>query len=657
MSQFQALISKLTNIAALKNPRTYIIAILLAIVLFLIDVWLLSTLSAVVLKIYYNGLQALGQNVPGIPSPAWYFLHPLGVSQAWIKHMSGQPLSAPQVFTGWLIANALIAVGAFIAYCSASRKVNISSNSPGGTSRFLKPLEAVNYLNYRYAPGIIFGELNVFGHRPVILKPNAPGNRNVAVFGPPGSMKSAGYMRNNLFQAVRSGWSVVVTDPKGELVRDYYNYFVKKDYTVKVFNLVSMLNSDRWNPLAEVNDDISAQNFCNVVIANTSVPGRKGGDPFWDRAEMNLLKALVLYIVHELPPNNRNIGSLYSVLACGDSKELDNLFAGLPPTHPSRLPYNLFLETSGTVRSGVIIGLGTRLEVFQNRLVRELTADNDIDLESPGKQKCAYFCIISDTESSFDFLASLFFSFLFIKLTKLADRQKKGVLEVPVNFLMDEFCNISGIPDFDKKISTMRGRGIACSVIFQNIPQLMRTYPDCTWEIILGDCDYWLILGTREKASASYISDIIGQTTVEKKSDTSLKGIDGMFNPWAGKITRAPEKRALIDLAEVGRIDPDECILRLANGQIIKLRKMHYTKYPWARELEPEHIEDYLPEWAERFIEIKQGKPVETDVECRQEPDEQGETEAGAGAQSPQRRKGRTKQQPQHDYRQETFWN
>ena len=652
MSQLQAVAYKAAN-NIISNYRIYTIA-LLVMVIYFIDVWLLSSLSAGVLKIYYNGLSVIGQAVPDIPSPAWYFQHPLQVTLAWTKHIFGYPLSTPQVFKGWLAANLFIGVIIVVAYSAAKRKDRIGDT--GGTSRFISSGETKRYLAYKYMPGIIFGQV---GTKPVILKPNAPGNRNVAVFGPPGSMKSAGYMRNNLFQAVRSGWSVIVTDPKGELVRDYKNYFVKKDYTVKVFNLVSMLNSDRWNPLAEVNDDISAQNFCNIVIANTSVPGRKGGDLFWDRAEMNLLKALVLYVVHELPPNNKNLGALYTLLACGDSKELDNLFAGLSPTHPSRLPYNLFLETSGTVRSGVIIGLGTRLEVFQNRLVRELTADDDIDLELPGKEKCAYFCIISDTESSFDFLASLFFSFLFTKLTKLADRQKNGVLEVPVNFLMDEFCNISGIPDFEKKISTMRGRGIACSVIFQNIPQLMRTYPDRTWEIILGDCDYWLILGAREKASAGYISDIIGNTTVEKQSDKRPKGIEGVINPWEGSITTSPEKRALMDLAEVGRMDMDECILRLSNGQVIKLKKMHYTKYPWARELEPQHIEEYLPEWAARYIE--QDRLVEAGQDARdddgQERDETEARQEESGRSSSQRRTRRSRERPQPDHQQESFWS
>jgi type IV secretion system protein VirD4 len=603
-------VSRFRSFAVHGQALRIILAAVAAVAVYFLDVWLISSLVAFVVNLYYQGISAFTHAVPEIPPASWYFSHPFRVGVAYVQYIFGRPLSAPYVFHGWAFVNAVAALVVFAVRRGAfGKKALLSPDTPGGTARFVDPAELKNYFSFSYSPGIVFGRANVFGMKPVVLKPGAPGNRNVAVFGPPGSMKSAGYIRNNLFQAVRSLWSVIVTDPKGELVRDFRSWFEKKGYIVKVFNLVSMLNSDRWNPLSEVVDDISAQNFVNVVIANTAVPGRKGGDPFWDRAEMNLLKALVLYVVHELPPNNRSLGNLYQLLACGDSNELDKVFVGLPYNHPAKLPYNLFLETSGTVRSGVIIGLGTRLEVFQNRLVCELTAESDIDLELPGKEKCAYFCVLPDTDSTFNFLASLFFSFLFIKLTRYADRQKKGVLPVPVNFLLDEFCNIPPIPDFEKKVSTMRGRGIACSIIFQNIPQLMQVYGNNTWEVILGDCDYWLVLGAKEKATAGYVSEIIGRTTVEKVSDSRPKGLEGKLNPWAGKVSVSPDARPLMDLSEVSRLEQDECILRVADGRIVKIKKMLYTLYPWAKELRPVHVESYLPEWAERYLE-REGRLV-----------------------------------------------
>ena len=161
----------------------------------------------------------------------------------------------------------------------------------------------------------------------------------------------------------------------------------------------------------------------------------------------------------------------------------------LPKGHPAKAPYNIFKQAGDKVRGGVIVGLGARLQVFQNELICQITNRNDIDLVLPGKEKCAYFCITSDQDSTFDFLASLFFSFLFIKLVRFADAEGvDGQLPIPVNFILDEFPNIGAIPDFKKKISTVRSRNIAVSVIFQNLAQLRNRYPNDEWQEILGNC-------------------------------------------------------------------------------------------------------------------------------------------------------------------------
>jgi type IV secretion system protein VirD4 len=447
---------------------------------------------------------------------------------------------------------------------------------------------------------------------PVILRPDVKSNLNVAVFGPPGTGKSAGYIKNNIMQAVISGWSIVITDPKGEMFKEYAVWLEKRGYIVKIFNLKDMLNSDRWNPLLEVHDGISAQDFCNVIMSSTSAPARKGGDKdFWEIAELNLLKAMVLYVVNELSPEQRNLGVLYTMLASGDSRQLDQVFSVLPMDHPAKMPYNLFCESTGTVRTGVIMGLGNRLGVFQEKLVRELTAvsnkNESIDLTLPGKKKCAYFCVMPDSKSTFDFLASLFFSFFFMDLMDLADSNKSNKLDVPVNFLLDEFCNIPAIPDFTKKLSTMRSRGIACSIIFQNIPQLKSRYPYEMWEIILGDCDYWLLLGSKELDTSKYISEILGPTTIEQVNETKPKGLKGI-NPFEGSIKKGPAKRMLMDPSEVGRLQTDEALLRISDGRMMKIKKMLYIYHPFAPELEDRHISEYKPAWAVEYAR-RQGLP------------------------------------------------
>ncbi len=582
---------------------------------FIADAAILGALSDGIVKSVSNAVAS----VKGIPSsdlvdPGWFLTHPFQAAWIFFRHIMGTPINVTAVFNTWIGLNAACALGFAARVVHKKYAMLKAKRTEAGTSEFVEPEKVKNIFSYSYGPGIMFGGIgsNIAKLKPVILRPDVKSNLNVAVFGPPGTGKSAGYIKNNIMQAVINGWSIVVTDTKGEMVKEYAVWLEKKGHVVKIFNLKDMLNSDRWNPLLEVHDGISAQDFCNVVIASTSAPARKGGDQdFWKTAELNLLKALTLYVINELPPNQRNLGVLYLMLASGDSKQLDQIFSNLLPDHPAKLPYNLFVESSGTVRTGVIMGLGNRLGVFQEKLVRELTAVYDknetIDLTLPGKQKCAYFCVVPDSRSTFDFLASLFFSFFFMDLMDLADSNESGRLDVPVNFLLDEFCNIPGIPDFTKKLSTMRSRGIACSIIFQNIPQLEQCYPNKMWEIILGDCDYWLLLGSKELDTSKYMSDIIGPSTIEIAQETRPKGLKGI-NPFEGHVRTGPTKRMLMDPSEVGRLNPDEALLRISDGRMLSLKKMLYIYHPYASELEERHISKYRPPWAKDYAR-REGLP------------------------------------------------
>lgn len=301
------------------------------------------------------------------------------------------------------------------------RNLTYSDKGTYGTSGFMDDVEMLQVLelvsDITKSRGVILGLL--YG-KAVCLPENTRMNRNVAVFGASGSMKSRAYARNVVFQCVARGESLIITDPKSELYGDLCNYLIANGYIVRVFNLINPENSDSWNCLAEIEgQEIMAQLFSDVIIKNT---GSTKGDHFWDNAEMNLLKALVLYVDQGFPPEGKNIGQVYKLLTLNSEKELNSLFDMLPITHPAKAPYNIFKQASDTVRSGVIIGLGTRLQVFQNKLIRQITSYNEISLTQPGKEKCAYFCITSDQDSTFDFLSSLFMSFVFIKLVRYADK-------------------------------------------------------------------------------------------------------------------------------------------------------------------------------------------------------------------------------------------
>ncbi len=487
------------------------------------------------------------------------------------------------------------------------RNLTYSDQGTYGTSGFMTDTEMREVLEL--APdiaenrGVILGKL--YG-KAVCLPEKTRMNRNVAVFGASGSMKSRAYARNVVFQCVKRGESLIITDPKSELYADLCLYLEGNGYTVRVFNLINPENSDSWNCLAEIGGnaaedrgdmEIMAQLFCDVIIRNTGTPK---GDHFWDNSEMNLLKALVLYVAYGFPPEGKNIGQVYRLLTMNSEKELNSLFDLLPVAHPAKAPYNIFRQASDTVRSGVIIGLGTRLQVFQSKLIRQITSHNEISLTQPGYEKCAYFCITSDQDSTFDFLSSLFMSFVFIKLVCYADKYGDGGrLPVPVHILADELANGGcTIANLTKKISTIRSRQLSISCIFQNLPQMQNRYPLNQWQEIIGNCDTQLFLGCTDELTAEFISNRTGEVSVAVSSQAK------QLNTWRisdytpeYRETRSIGKRKLLTPDEVLRLPLDEALIILRGQKVLKVEKYDYTLHPESRKLKESRTSDHIPEW------------------------------------------------------------
>lgn len=481
----------------------------------------------------------------------------------------------------------------------SERNLTYSEKGTYGTSGFMTDSEMSGVLELvsrvSDSRGVILGTLH---GKAVCLPEKTKMNRNVAVFGASGSMKSRAYARNMIFQCVRRGESLIITDPKSELYADTRNYLEDSGYVVKVFNLINPENSDSWNCLAEIEgQEIMAQLFCDVIIKNT---GSAKGDHFWDNAEMNLLKALVLYVDQGFPPEGKNIGQVYKLLTMNSEKELNGLFDLLPITHPAKAPYNIFRQASDAVRGGVIIGLGTRLQVFQNGLIRDITSHDEISLTLPGKQKCAYFCITSDQDSAFDFLSSLFMSFVFIKLVRYADKYGDGgSLPVPVHILADEIANGGcTIADLTKKISTIRSRNLSISCIFQNLPQMQNRYPLNQWQEIIGNCDTQLFLGCTDQMTAEFISDRSGEVSIAVSSRAK------QLNTWRVsdytpeyRETHSVGKRKLLTPDEVLRLPLDEALIILRGQKVLKVGKFDYTLHPESKKLTPCRACDHMPEW------------------------------------------------------------
>ena len=484
-----------------------------------------------------------------------------------------------------------------------------SAKGTYGTSGWMSRKEMAGVLDLvpdlRKHKGVVLGMLD---NKAVCIPENPHINGNLAVYGSSGSMKTRSFCMNRILQAAVRGESLIISDPKSELYEKSSEYLRDQGYCVKVFNLVNPENSDSWNCLSEVEgQELMAQLFVDVIIKNTINNGK--GDHFWDSCEMNLLKALVLYVDQSYAEQNRNIGEVYRLLTLSGESDLDSLFENLPPTHPANAPYSLYKQASDTVRSGVIIGLGSRLQVFQSELIKKITTRDEIDLELPGKERCAYFLVTSDQDSTFDFLASLFLSFCFIKLVRYADKNcEGGKLPVPVHVLGEELTACGTIPDLSRRLSVIRSRNISMSCVFQNLAGLQNRYPLNLWQEILGNCDAQLFLGCTDELTAEFISSRTGLASVSVSSKSKQLGTWRISNYTPEyRETSGVGKRPVLTPDEVLRLPIKQALVIIRGQKVLKVDKMDYSKHPEASKLCSCKASAHIPEW--RRLEQEQSKP------------------------------------------------
>jgi len=432
-------------------------------------------------------------------------------------------------------------------------------------------------------------------------------NNNIIVYGAPGTGKSQGFVKPFIFQAAERGESIILVDPKSEFYEAFSDYLRNKDYVVKVFNLLDKENSDGMNCFSVLeNDSNLVQSIAEIIINNTSNVKEKMD--FWEKSEKNLLMALLHYVSTQtdefnntLPIEQRSIGTIYRMLATNNIAAFDTMFKKLPKGHPALPPYGIFKQANPQILGNIIIGLGSRLNVFQDRLVDRITMYNDIDLELPGKQKCAYFCVISDQESSMEFMSSMFFSLMFVRLSDYA--RKYGVnrkLPVSVNVVLDEFCNCGKLFDFKKVLSTARSRGINIQIIIQSIAQLADRYQRTEWQEIVGNCDCQLFLGCNDQMTAEFISKQCGDMTV--RVNNSVIPMTPLFSPVLHSTrpythNKTSTGRALMLPDEVRRLNSEESIVLVRGQKPLKLNKITPDEHPAFNKLSYSKVTDYIPKW------------------------------------------------------------
>ena len=494
-----------------------------------------------------------------------------------------------------------------------SRNLIYSTKGTYGTAGFMPKKEVTEVLDLvgdvKKHGGTILGKLD---GKAVCVPRETRLNANLAVYGASGSMKTRAFCINRILQSAADDRreSLIITDPKSELYEKTSEYLRSKGYEVKVFNLVTPEASDSWDCLGEIEgEELMAQLFCDVIIKNT---GSERGDHFWDSAEMNLLKALVLFVERGYPEGRKNIGEVYKLLTLSSETQLNAMFSRLEATHPAKAPYAIFKQASETVRSGVIIGLGSRLQVFQNKLIRDITSYDEIDLELPGKKPCAYYCITSDQDSTFDFLSSLFLSFVFIKLVRYADKHcPDGKLPVPVHVLGEELTACGVIPDLSRKISVIRSRNISMSCVFQNLAGLQNRYPYNQWQEILGNSDIQLFLGCVDELTAKYISDRSGEVSINVTSKAKQLGTWRVsdYTP-EYRETSGVGKRKLLTMDEVLRLPIHRALVIIRGRKVLQVDKFDYTSHPEADKLIPCKASEHISEWSKNPREELMDLPV-----------------------------------------------
>lgn len=405
---------------------------------------------------------------------------------------------------------------------------------------------------------------------------------NILVVGGSGAGKSRGFALPNIMQCC---CSMVITDPKAELLRKTGGLLEKKGYEVRVFDLINPDTSFCYNPFEYVHDDKDVLRLISNLIQNTTPKGSQSSDPFWEKSETALLQALMLYLLHEAPPEEQNFAMIMEMLGSAQVKEededyespLDILFDRLEMRDPDSIAvkqYHIYKQAAGKTAKSILISVGVRLAAFNLPQIAKLTNTDELDLSSMGERKVALFCCIPDADTSLNYLVGMIYSQLFQTLYYMADRVHGGALPVPVNCIMDEFPNVSLPNEFEKILATCRSRSIYCSIIIQNMSQLKALFKD-SWESLVGNCDEFLYLGGNEKETHKYVSELLGKETIDTNTYGQTKGKSGSYS------TNFQQRgRELLQPDEVRMLDNQNALLFIRGERPILDAKYDLMKHP-----------------------------------------------------------------------------
>ena len=457
--------------------------------------------------------------------------------------------------------------------------------------------------------------------------PRTARNKNVLVIGGSGSGKTRYLLKPNLMQCHSS---YVITDPKGSLLIECGHLLEKKKYQIRFFNTINFKKSLHYNPFHYIHSEKDILKLANVLITNTD-GGQKSGDPFWRNAEMLLYCALMGYIFYEAPPHEQNFNTLVAMINAMEVREdddnfknpVDLLFDALEekdPDHFAVRQYHKYKLAAGKTAKSILVSAGARLAPFDIAELREILSYDELELDTLGDRKTALFLIMSDTDSTFNFLISMIYTQLFNLLCEKADDVYGGRLPVHVRCLIDECANIGQIPNLEKLMATIRSREISACLVLQTQSQLKALYKDSA-DTICGNCDSVIFLGGKEKTTLKELSEALGRETIDTFNTGESRGRETSRSTNFQKLGKE-----LMSVDELAVMDGRKCILQLRGVRPFLSDKYDITQHPnykYLSDADPRNAFD-IERFLKRRLKLKADEPCdvfEVDVSDADEPD------------------------------------
>ena len=506
-----------------------------------------------------------------------------------------------------VLAGMVIAAGFYAAvYVNGKNAKKFRHNVEYGSARWGTAKDIEPYVDPAFANNIILTQTERLTMNSRPKDPRTARNKNVLVVGGSGSGKTRFFVKPNLMQCVSGKYpcSFVVTDPKGSLIVECGRMLRHFGYRIKVMNTINFAKSMHYNPLAYIHSEKDILKLVNCLIANTRGEG-KGGDPFWEKSEVLLYTALIGYLWQEALEEDRNFATLIDMIGSMQTREdnedfrnpIDLMFEDLEREKPDCFAvrqYKKFKLAAGKTAKSILISCGARLAVFDIAELRELTAYDELELDTLGDQKTALFLIMSDTDDSFNFLIAMCYTQLFNLLCDKADDVYGGRLPVHVRCLIDECANIGQIPKLEKLMATIRSREISACLILQTQSQLKALYKDNA-ETVIGNCDASLFLGGKEPTTLKALSEALGRETIDTYNTGESRGRETSHSLNYQKLGKS-----LLSVDELEVLDGGKCILQLRGVRPFLSSKYDITKHPhykYLSDADPKNAFD-----VERFI-------------------------------------------------------